>query len=96
MESCTLQSKLEKITKIHPKKTSYIPEKWNFLTLILKNFLYFLKRKLFLYFRKWKPPKFSYIFLKKCFSYISGSGNLKKIPYISGNGTFLYFRKRKP
>ena len=37
-----------------------------------KKFLYFLKRKLFFYFRKRKP---------------------EKIPYISGNGTFLYFGK---
>ena len=35
-------------------KSSYIFRKWNFLALILRNFLYFLKRKLFLYFRKWK------------------------------------------
>ena len=32
--------------KVHPKKISYTPEKWNFLTLTLKNFLCFLKRKL--------------------------------------------------
>ena len=30
---------------------------------------------------------------KKVFSYISGKGNPEKIPYISGNGTFSYFRK---
>ena len=29
--------------KIYPKKSSYTPEKWNFLTLILKNFLAFPK-----------------------------------------------------
>ena len=28
-------------------------EKWNFPALILKDFLYFLKRKLFLHFEKW-------------------------------------------
>ena len=54
------------------------------MALILRNFLYFLKRKLFLYFRK------------RNFCYISGNGNLAKIIYISGNGTLLYFRKRKP
>ena len=32
-----------------------INSKWNFLVLILKKKLYFLKRKLFLYFRKWNP-----------------------------------------
>ena len=30
------------------------------------------------------------------FSSISGNGNPKKIPYISGKKTFLYFRKWKP
>ena len=39
---------------------------------INKKFLYFIKRKLSLYFGKWKP---------------------EKIPYISGNGIFLYLRK---
>ena len=62
--------------------------------------LYFRKRKpqeSFLYFAKWNlsvhPDKISYILR---------SGNTEKIPnifskescsYISGNGTFLYFRK---
>ena len=32
---------------------------WNFVALILKKFLYFLKRKLFLYFRKWNPALFT-------------------------------------
>ena len=27
------------------------------------------------------------------FSYISGNGNPEKLLYISGNGTFLYFKK---
>ena len=52
----------------------------------------------------------TYILLKKSFSYISkihsnkvlifssilGNENPPKIPYILGNGTFLYFRKPKP
>ena len=40
--------------------------------------------------------KIAYIFSKESFSYISGNGHPEKIPYISGNGTFSYFRKRKP
>ena len=36
------------------------------------------------------------ILSKGNFSYISGNGNPEKILYISRNGTFLYFRKRKP
>ena len=35
----------------------------------------------------------SYILLKESFSYISGNADPEKIPFISGNGTFLYFRK---
>ena len=45
------------------------------------------------------PPtqkKGSYIFSKESFSYISENGNPQKNFYISGNGTFLYFRKRTP
>ena len=38
--------------KIHPEKNSLYFGKWNFLTLILKKFLYFLKGTLFLYFLK--------------------------------------------
>ena len=34
----------------------------------------------------------SYIFSKESFSYISGNGNSEKIPYISGNKTFLYLK----
>ena len=33
-----------------------------------------------------------YIFSKESFFHISGNGN-QKIQYISGNGTFLYFKK---
>ena len=35
--------------------------KWNFVALILRDSLYFLKRKLFLYFGKRKPEKIPYI-----------------------------------
>ena len=113
--------------KIHPEKNSLYFRKWNFLALILKKFLHFLKIKLllyflkkkfflyfrkrnpalfspssrkknpprenFLYFRKRKSQKISCAFSKESFSYIPGNGNPEKIPYISGNGTFLYFRK---
>ena len=37
----------------------------------------------------------SNIFLKKKFSYVSGNRNPENICYISGNRTFLYFKKRK-
>ena len=46
---------------------SYIFKKWNFLALILKIFLYFLKRKLFLYFGKMKLLKFFLYFRKRNF-----------------------------
>ena len=83
--------------KIHRIKRFLYFSKWNFLALILKNFLYFFKRMLFLYFRKWNPVLFSpgsktkkKIDTKKN-SYISGNetspknGNPGKIPYVSGN-----------
>ena len=38
--------------KIHPEKKSFYLRKLNFITIRLKKFLYFLKRQLFLYFRK--------------------------------------------
>ena len=41
---------------------------------------------IFFYFRKRK--------LRKKNHFISGNGNSKKASYISGDGTFLYFRKR--
>ena len=40
--------------------------------------------------------RFFYIFSKESFSYISGKGNPEKVPYISGNETFLYFTTPKP
>ena len=85
---CTSQSEPKKPKKIQPGKISLYFRKWNFLALILKKFLYFLKRQLVLY------------FLKKSFSYISGNGStqfsvqaqkikeihLRKISYTLGNG----------
>ena len=71
----TFQLKLEKQNKSTPKKIPYISGN---RTLILRNFLYFLKRKLFLYFGKQNPPKnylnfgernFLISFLKKVFLY---------------------------
>ena len=89
-----------KIKKIHPEKNSLYLRKWNFLALILKKFLYFLKRKLFIYFWKWNPAFFSPSSKNKKIhpeniSHTSGNGNLEKtyhifskenFSYISGNG----------
>ena len=61
------------------KKSFCILRKLNFVALILRNLII-----LFLYFRKWKSWKISYIFSKESFSYISGKGNPKK---------FLMFQK---
>ena len=74
----------QKIKKNPPRENFLYPGKSNFLTLIFKIFSYFL---LFVYFRKRN--------LKQSFSYISGIENPPKIPDVSGNGTFLYFRKWK-
>ena len=72
--------------------------KWDFLTLRLRNFLYFLKRKLFLYFQKWNPALFKpelekqkKIFSNKSY-YIFRKWN--SLALILRN--FLHFRKRKP
>ena len=50
----------------------------------IKKFLIFSQKKAFL------------IFWEMELSYILGNGNPEKISYVSGNGTFLYFMKRKP
>ena len=42
-----------------PKKKFLYFRKWNFLALILTKFLYFRKRRLFLYVQKWNPALFS-------------------------------------
>ena len=63
------------------------PEKWNFLTLILKNFLHFLKRKLFLCFEKRKPRKSSLYFREWIFLLFWETETLKKS---------LYFRRKLP
>ena len=67
MEPCTFQPKLEKQNKNHPEKIFFIPRKWDFLTLILKSFLYFLKRRLFLYFGNGNLQKFLTFCQKKNF-----------------------------
>ena len=54
-----LSSPSSKNKKIHSEKVSNIP--------ILKSFLYFLKRKLFLYFRQRKPRKILILSQKKAF-----------------------------
>ena len=36
---------------------------------------------------------FPYVFSKESSSYTPENGTPKKIPYVSGNGTFIYFRK---
>ena len=88
-----LLSPILKNKKTHPGKRSLYFRKWNFLTLRLNNFLYFLKRKPFLYFLKWDAAFFSTcskihtekvelsnsnIFSKESFSYISGNKNPQK------------------
>ena len=64
---------------------------------IIRNFLYFLKRKFFLYFRKWKPPKNSLYFRKRNFFIFqevtfqapkNKKAHSEKTSYILGNVTF--------
>ena len=61
--------------------------KSNFLALILRNFLYFLKRKLSLYFEKWNFLTFQKTETPKKFFIFQET----ELSYTSGNGTFLYF-----
>ena len=64
------------------------------MAILLRNFLYFLKRKLFLYFGKWnflifqktETPKKFLIFQETELFHKSENGNPEKISYISGNG----------
>ena len=67
----------------------------------IKKFLTFREMELFrsmiekfLIFRKMELSG-SNIFSKESFSYFLRNEKPEKIPYISINGTFLYFRKRK-
>ena len=77
-----------------PKKISYTLGKWNFLALILRNFLYFLKRngnpeKNFFYFKKGNPKKlfiFQEIELFELEKW-KKKKHSEKNSYISGNGT---------
>ena len=75
------------LIKIRSKKSSYIFlyfRKWNLMGLILKNFLYFLKRKLFLYFGKRRLQKKILLFRKWNFL-IFQKMEIPKNIYISGS-----------
>ena len=78
----------KKIKKSTQKKCSYF-EKWNFLALMLKEFLYFLEGKLSLYFRKRNLLVFPK--METCNSQPNPKKtkklHRKKIPCISQNGT---------
>ena len=66
---------------------------------INKKFVIFSQRKFFLIFPQMNPPLFKRELekIKKIYhekiSYISGNGNPEKSFYVSGNRTFLCFRK---
>ena len=77
----TLHLKPQKTKKKIPEKNFLYFQKWNFLAQILKNFLYIVKRKLFLYFWKRNPVTFS------------PSPKNKRTPL---QENLLYFRKPKP
>ena len=79
---------------LSPTKNPYIS--WNGNLLIfpeMKPYTFQPKLENASYCRKCKPKRISYSFSKKSCSYILGNGNPKKLCYISGNRTFLYFRK---
>ena len=74
-----------KTKEIRLEKISHTIGKWNFLTLMLIKFLYFLKRKLFLYFGNGNPERKFLYFRKGNFLIFLETKTLKN---------FLYFRKR--
>ena len=100
------QAPAQKIKKIRPEKNSLYFKQWKFLNLRLKNFFFFLKRKLFLYFRKWNPAFFSSSLKNKKnppqenFLYSGkielSNCRIKKFLIFSRNKAFHYFDKRKP
>ena len=91
------------------KKNSLCFRKWNFVTLRLKKFSYFLKRKHFLYFWKRNPALFSlcsikkkkkksflYFFKRKFFStklIIQETKTTKEFLMFEEMKLFLYFKK---
>ena len=98
MEPCTFQPKFEKQQKSTPKKNSLYFRKCNFLALILKKSLYFLKRSfsflpgngtLHLSAQVRKLKKFLLLqemdFLGSNIAKFKETETLKKIPYISEN-----------
>ena len=76
--------------KSPPEKNSLYFRKWIFLALILKKFLYSLKRKLFLYFLKRKL--FLYFQKRNPALFRTSSKNKRNPPRENS----LYFRKWKP
>ena len=88
-----------KLKKIKPEKSSLYFRKWlTSLTLRLKNFLYFLRRNLFLYFWKWNPALFSPSSKNKKIhpEKIYYTLLLKNVLYFFKRKLFVYFRNRKP
>ena len=92
-----------KIKKNYPEKIFYIPGKWRFLALTLKNFLHFLifqetktlkkfyPKETFLIFRETETPKKFSIFQETERSYTSGNGNPKTLLIVKE----VIFRSRK-
>ena len=85
----------KKQKKIRPEKNFLYFRKLNFLNLRSKNLLYFLKRKLFFYFRKWNAAlsglRYKNFSLKK-FTKITARKNI----YFLKRKLFLYFLKKAP
>ena len=82
------QNKTKKTTN-QPEKNSLYFQKWNFLALILKKFLYSSKRKLPLYFSK---ESISYISKNEALHFSAQARKIKNNPR---GEKFLYIRKRK-
>ena len=84
-----MESFVKKLPSSKNKQSSSFFRKWNFLALKI----FFSQKQILLYIRKQKLPKITYIPETDLF-YITGNRNPEKFPYISGNRTFLYFRRK--
>ena len=87
----TLLTQAQKIKKVHPKKTPLCFENWNFLALILKNFLYSTKME----FSSSDNKQIVIFSQKKAFHIFQKMGTPKKIIFFSQNKAVLTFLETK-
>ena len=85
----TLLTQAQKIKKVHPKKTPFCFENWNFLALILKNLLYSTKME----FSSSDNKQIVIFSQKKAFHIFQKMGTPKKLFFSLKIKLFLHFWK---